>query len=84
MSAAPASISAPSVSQLDPERLVRRDHVVERVGDLAGQARPSQRHANAEVPLLDVREHAQQHRLVEPCGGDKRLFYHRRGRALGT
>ena len=84
MSAAPASISAPSVSQLDPERLVRRDHVVERVGDLAGQTRPLERHANAEVATLDVREHPQQQCLVEPGGRDKRLLYHRRRPAIGT
>ena len=49
----------------EPSVCVGGDHVVEPVGDLARHAGPSERHANAEVAALDVRQDAQQHRLVE-------------------
>ena len=63
--------------QLDAERLVRRDDVVEPVGDLARHAGPFERHPNAEVAVLDVREDAQQDRLVEPVGGSWLRSSHR-------
>jgi hypothetical protein len=51
--------------QFGPERLIRDDDVVEPVGDLARHTCPSKRHPNAEVAVLDLRQDAQQHRLIE-------------------
>jgi hypothetical protein len=42
------------VRQLDPQRLIGGDDVVQPVGDLACHARPFERHANAEVSALDI------------------------------
>ena len=54
--------------QLGLERLVGDDHVVEAVGDLAGHARPVERHAGGEVPLLDLGEDTQQDLGIDRVG----------------
>ena len=57
--------------QLRLERLVGDDDVVETVGDLAGHARPLQRHASGEIPLLDLGEDAQQDLRIDRIGGGR-------------
>ena len=51
--------------QLGLERLVGDDDVVEAVGDLAGHARPVERHAGREVALLDLGQDAQQDLAID-------------------
>ena len=60
---------AADLCQFGPQHLVRGDHVVEPVRDLARYACPVERHANAEVAVLDIRQHPQQHRLVDGDAG---------------
>ena len=52
--------------------LVALDHVVERVGDLAGDARPLDRQPHREVAFLERGEREQQLRLVDVAGGARR------------
>ena len=55
--------------QLGAERLVGDDDVVEAVGDLAGHARPLERHPGGEVAALDLGEDAQQDLGVDEVVG---------------
>ena len=57
--------------ELRAECLVGDDDVVEAVGDLAGHARPFERHPGREVAALDLREDAQQDLGIDRVGGGR-------------
>ena len=62
--------------QLRAERLVGDDDVVEAVGDLAGDARPLERHAGGEVAALDLGQDAQQDLGIDGVGKGHCCFRH--------
>ena len=70
--------------QLRLERLVGNDDVVETVGNLAGHARPIERHAGSEVTPLDLGQDAQKDLDVDSVGQIDRGTGHSSLQEMGT
>ena len=71
--------NAADLFQLDFQRLIGGDPVVQRIRDLSRYAGPVQRHPRGEIAVPDLEQHGEQHRLVKAVRADKS----RRGRSGG-
>ena len=62
--------------ELDAERLVGDDDVVQAVGDLAGDTRPVERHPGGEVAFANLGEYTEERRGVDGVGESDRGINH--------